>query len=293
MAQYPATPKWRRAINQLTANLLGARIASKLPGLAPSEQAALALRQQQVDARPATDVVFLIPLVRKKQVGDWSGVIKRLQQTIESFGDPSSGTWRALICCQDKPDLNWGPAVQFVPFETSFEGNDKWAKLNTLAHALPEHCADINTPFFAMSFDADDILMPDFVSEILEYQPTYGNLVTEGYVRDVSASRTAIARPQSLREPGQKAFWKLCGSCVALKVATDPTNLNFLAAMTAHEHRMFPYLARLAGRSLQPFPRPAVLYLLNHGENFGARRGRVGFKTRFVERFALKDDPFD
>jgi hypothetical protein len=60
--------------------------------------------------------------------------------------------------------------------------------------------------------------------------------------------------------------------------------------MTSHEHRMFPYLARLAGHSLAPLSRPSVLYVLNHGENFGVRRGRVGFKTRFVERFAV-DDP--
>jgi hypothetical protein len=32
-----------------------------------------------------------------------------------------------------------------------------------------------------------------------------------------------------------------------------------------------------------------VLYVLNHGENFGARRGRVSFKTRFVERFRIED----
>ena len=34
---------------------------------------------------------------------------------------------------------------------------------------------------------------------------------------------------------------------------------------------------------------PAVLYLINHGENFGVRRGRVSFKTRFVARHAIRD----
>ena len=52
---------------------------------------------------------------------------------------------------------------------------------------------------------------------------------------------------------------------------------------------MFPYLSRLAARPLTPFPFPAALYMLNHGENFGTRRGRVGFKPRFVERYQVKD----
>lgn len=60
--------------------------------------------------------------------------------------------------------------------------------------------------------------------------------------------------------------------------------------MSQHEHRMFPYLARLAGRPLTALQAPRVLYLLNHGENFGARRGRVSFKTRFVQRFRVTDD---
>jgi hypothetical protein len=64
----------------------------------------------------------------------------------------------------------------------------------------------------------------------------------------------------------------------------------FLRAMTQHEHRMFPYLAKLAGLRPAPLEPPSVLYVLNHGENFGARRGRVGFKTRFVKRFAVKDN---
>jgi hypothetical protein len=117
-----------------------------------------------------------------------------------------------------------------------------------------------------------------------------GYLVTRGYVLDATAGLWAEARPRSLAAPGQKAFWKLCGSCAAfgfdLRAVTDDAAL--IGAITAHEHRMFPYLARLAGRPLSPLARPSALYIVNHGDNFGARRGRTGFKTRFVRRFSLK-----
>jgi hypothetical protein len=88
----------------------------------------------------------------------------------------------------------------------------------------------------------------------------------------------------------RKPFWKLCGSCCAVRFDPEQAGaLPFLREMTQHEHRMFPYLAKLAGRRLTPLPRPSVLYVLNHGENFGARRGRVSFKARFVERFRITD----
>ena len=82
----------------------------------------------------------------------------------------------------------------------------------------------------------------------------------------------------------------LCGSCAALyHDPKEPASTAFLAEMTQHEHRMFPYLARLAGQPLVPLSRPSVLYMLNHGENFGARRGRVGYKTRFVQKYRITD----
>ncbi len=141
-----------------------------------------------------------------------------------------------------------------------------------------------------MSFDADDILRQGAVAEMLGRQAPGGYLVETGYVLDHATGQMALAGPRDLSTPMRKPFWKLCGSCVALRHDPDlPESVAFLRAMTSHEHRMFPYLAALAGRRLEPFEDPKVLYVLNHGENFGARRGRTSFKTRFVERFALSE----
>ena len=142
-----------------------------------------------------------------------------------------------------------------------------------------------------MSFDADDLLRQGTVQEMLSRQAKGGYLVQSGYVMDVSTGDIGLADNRSLSAPMRKPFWKMCGSCAALyHDPTLPESTAFLAEMTQHEHRMFPYLAALAGQPLQPLFRPSVLYMLNHGENFGARRGRVGYKTRFVQRYRI-DDP--
>lgn len=292
MSQAPATPKGRRRALLTLAALLGPRAVMDRPGLAASERAALRLRA----ARPATpperpETVFLIPLVGRAQVGDWDAVTGRLARTVASFRR-QDGAWRALVCGQDRPDLGpdigSDPRLRFLPFERRVDGNDKWEKLADLCAALP----GLGVPQgYAMPFDADDLLRPGTVAEMAARRAPGGYLARTGFVRDVSTGTVALAGPPGVAAPLRKPFWKLCGSCAAFAFdfRADTFDAEFLAAATAHEHRMFPYLSRLAGRPLAPLSRPSVLYELNHGENFGARRGRVGFKTRFVERFALRD----
>ncbi len=285
MAQAPATPKARRWLLRAAATLHPA-LAGRL-GPAASERAALALRAAKRPVRAAERLTFLIPLVGPGAVGDWTAVTTRLSATLQSLRDQTDPRWQAVICCQDRPPLPDDPRLSWLPFDDPTPGNDKWRKLAALCHHLPR--MDL-PPGYVMSFDADDLLHRGAVAEMLTRQAPGGYLVTQGFVMDHATGQVALAQPQSLAVPGQKALWKLCGSCAALyHDPAEPLSVQFLAAMTAHEHRMFPHLAALAGRRLQPLSMPAVLYVLNHGENFGARRGRVGFKTRFVDRFRLTD----
>jgi hypothetical protein len=256
--------------------------------MAASERAALALRALGVQQKTAQQVTFLVPMVGPDQVGDWDAVAARLRTTLEQFIAQDCANWRAAICCQAPPDLPDDPRITYLPFTDPTPGNDKWRKLRVLCEALPEL---VKTPGYAMSFDADDLLRQGTVREMLERQIPGGYLVQSGYVMDVSTGDIGLADTRSLSAPMRKPFWKLCGSCAALY--HDPfesASTAFLAEMTQHEHRMFPYLAALAGQPLTPLSRPSVLYMLNHGENFGARRGRVGYKTRFVKRYRI-DDP--
>jgi hypothetical protein len=285
VTQAPATSKAKRGALRAAAALAPGLARHLSP--APSERAALAARDRPLARPEAPEVVFLIPLVGRHQVGDWAAVSARLARTVESFRRQSSPRWRALVCGQDAPEgLPADERVRLLPFAARPAGNDKWAKLAALARALPGQGV---TRGYAMPFDADDLLAPDAVEEMVARRARGGYLATRGYVMDAGAGLWAEARPQSLAEPGQKAFWKLCGSCAAFGFDLRETaqDAALIGAITAHEHRMFPYLARLAGRPLAPLHGPAALYIVNHGENFGARRGRTGFKTRFVRRFAL------
>ncbi|SIS71891.1 hypothetical protein SAMN05421759_102609 [Roseivivax lentus] len=285
MAQVPATPKPRRWAHLLRAALLGSDRASARADLQRSETAALALRAARRGPGPAAEkVVFLMPLVSPDHVGDWEAVTARLARTLESFRAQDNPNWEAVICCQAAPPLPQDARIRHLPFDDPAPGNDKWRKLAALCDDL---AARDGPPAYVMSFDADDLLRQGVVAEMLVGGGD-GWLVERGFVRDVATGQVALAAPASLSAPRQRAFWKLCGSCMAVRHdPTLPESAAFLREMTQHEHRMFPYLARLAGLRLRALPRPSVMYELNHGENFGARRGRVSFKTRFVERFRV------
>ncbi|SHH00034.1 hypothetical protein [Marivita hallyeonensis] len=285
MAQVPAVPKLTRAWHLLRAEWLG-QIAPT-PGMAASENAALTLRAKSLEKSHADHLTFLIPLVGPHHVSDWDAVTHRLTATLGTFQRQTNPNWTVAICCQERPNLPDDPRISYLPFTDPAAGNDKWRKLRLLNEALPDLT---ETPGYVMSFDADDLLHPDTVDEMLTRQASGGYLVQSGLVMDVSTQEIALADTRSLSAPMRKPFWKLCGSCAALfHDPREPASTAFLTEMTQHEHRMFPYLARLAGQPLTPLSYPAVLYMLNHGENFGARRGRVGYKTRFVQKYHISD----
>ncbi|NVO27337.1 hypothetical protein HJ526_07910 [Donghicola sp. C2-DW-16] len=290
MAQVPATPKMRRFSLLTAARLFGPELLLRNSDLQASERAALALRAAKPAKAPENPVsVFLIPLVGPHHVGDWAAVCARLNATLRSFIAQTDTNWRVLICGQASPDLPDDPRITFVPFTTPVEGNDKWLKLCQLADTIPTLGI---AQGYAMSFDADDLAHPTLVQEMHDRRSAGGYLMTQGYVYDVGNNRIALAQPASPAQPLCKPFWKLCGSCAALAFdLTDQPEAEIarIAESTQHEHRMFPYLAQLAGRPLTPLSGPEALYLLNHGENFGARRGRVSFKQRFAERFQITD----
>lgn len=290
MAQIPATSKSARFRRRTCAAVLGAEwLLRHDRTLQPSERAALKARQTP-PKQPAQQVVFLIPLVGRHHVQDWQGTCTRLTATLTALLRQSNPNWQAVVCGQDRPtSLPDDHRITFLPFDTPVAGNDKWHKLAQLTTYLPHLGVAAG---YAMTFDADDIAHPYLVKEMLGNQAAGGYLAETGYVWDQGAATLALAGPRRWSMPLRKPFWKLCGSCAAVRfdLANGTVEIDYLREMSQHEHRMFPYLAQLAGRSLTPLQSPKVLYLLNHGENFGARRGRVSFKTRFVQRYRVKDD---
>ncbi len=288
MQQTPATPKTRRWCNLVLARL-GILQADLSVDLKASEHFALLLRQKKRSrTSTASQVVFLLPLVRRAQVSDWSIVESNLSKTLKCLLKQTNPNWVAIIYSQDKPNMPDDRRIHFLQYETSITGNDKWAKLAELINYFPKVAKPSG---YVMTFDADDLAHRDLVHTFLTIQHPNGYLIDHGIVHDISAGTFGQAGSPTLDQPLRKPFWKLCGSCATFRYDPNEHKLmqDFLRATFQHEHRMFPYLASLAGRPLHSLKDNLVIYEFNHGENFGLRRNRGNYKSRFVERYRIKD----
>lgn len=287
MQKVPATPKLRQLRNLFLAHFKRL-MAGKDPEFQLSEQLALELRSQKRSYQsPALQVVFLIPLVKREHVRDWSVVETHLQQTLTSFLHQSDPNWIAIICGQDRPELPNDNRVQFLNFDDPISGNDKWAKLAKLVTYFPK----ITHPAgYVMTFDADDLAHCDLVKTYLSLQHPNGYVIDHGIVHDIGAGLYGQAGSPNLLHPLRKPFWKLCGSCAAFRYDPNEPKIfwQFLKETTQHEHRMFPYLAKLTGRPLLRLKNNLIIYEMNHGENFGPRLRNGDFKLRFVKRYLIK-----
>lgn len=288
MQQAPATPKIKRWRNLGLARL-GILKADQNASLQPSERLALMVRgEKRARQSTASQVVFLLPLVRREHVSDWSLVEDNLLKTLMSFVNQSDPNWIAIICGQDRPSLPNDKRIHFLPFDQPITGNDKWAKLAKLVEYFPKLARPSG---YVMTFDADDLAHRDLVKQYLSIQHPNGYIIEHGIVHDIAADLYGQAGRPNLLNPLRKPFWKLCGSCAAFRYDPNEPKLlhRLITEITQHEHRMFPYLAKLAGRSLCSLQNTMIMYEFNHGQNFGLRRNRGSFKSRFIKRYRIND----
>jgi len=288
MQQAPATPKIKRWRNLGLARL-GILKADQNASLQPSERLALMVRgEKRARQSTAAQVVFLLPLVRREHVSDWSLVEDNLLKTLMSFVNQSDPNWIAIICGQDRPSLPNDKRIHFLPFDQPITGNDKWAKLAKLVEYFPKLARPSG---YVMTFDADDLAHRDLVKQYLSIQHPNGYIIEHGIVHDIAADLYGQAGRPNLLNPLRKPFWKLCGSCAAFRYDPNEPKLlrRLITEITQHEHRMFPYLAKLAGRSLCSLQNTMIMYEFNHGQNFGLRRNRGSFKSRFIKRYRINN----
>ncbi len=288
MQEAPATSKAKRWLNLALADL-GLLRQGDISGLQTAEKLALKIRHQKnLRKSKATQVVFLLPLVRKSHVSSWSTVEANLANTIDCFINQTDPNWIIIICGQDKPNLTKDDRIHFLPYKRATTGNDKWAKLSELVSFFPK----ISQPSgYVMTFDADDLAHRNLVQIFLSLQNPNGYLIDNGIVYDTAADTFGQAGRPTLTKPLCKPFWKLCGSCAAFRYDSNEKILltDFIRATSQHEHRMFPYLASLAGRPLSVLKKNLVIYKINHGENFDPRLNKGRFKIHFVRRFPITD----
>lgn len=284
MSEQSILAKLRRRAMTFMLRLSGPTILARFARLTDPERAALASHRSR-DIGVAPTVVFAIPIVGKHQVEDWAVIESTLAQTLASILHQDCKNTCVMICGQDRPDqLPNDPRVHFVGFPDRPTTHDKVPKLVALAAALPKIGVDRG---LYMPFDGDDLLEKGAIAAM--QTGGTGFLVENGYIQNAATGEIAPTARRTLSLPGQKPFWKFCGSCAAFPYVLDDTgkDVDMFQGLARHEHRLYPYLAGLAGMTLIAGAVPSVLYLINHGENFETRRGRGGFKQRFVERFKV------
>ena len=183
MQQAPATTKIKRWRN-LGLVRLGILNADQNASLQPSERLALMVRgEKRARQSTASQVVFLLPLVRREQVSDWSLVEDNLLKTLMSFVNQSDPNWIALICGQDRPSLPNDERIHFFPFDQPITGNDKWAKLAKLVEYFPKLARPSG---YVMTFDADDLAHDLTHVSSLRYNTPMAYLIEQGVVRGIA-----------------------------------------------------------------------------------------------------------
>lgn len=221
--------------------------------------------------KPDPLILWLIPMVGRANAGDWARACEVLAETLASIEAVRYANWKVLLCSQDRPEgFVDGPRHEFVqapPQDMSKGISDQ----NIKARLLAEHAARTCHGFAYVShLDADDLIHPDLPGWIAADNNGSGYIVESGYMLDAGSGR--IARLGIA--PGESVFWKHCGSCGYFAVDFGRQRFPaFHLRLIGKGHKNYTGRSARLGRPLAPVPFPAMIYLVNHGENMQSRRG--------------------
>ena len=222
---------------------------------------------------------FFVPLKPRRTCSDWVGAQANLRRTVASAlaaatGQPAS----VLVVCHDEPDLEGldSPALHVLrapfpePVGLPEAAGDKARKRRFAAAVLRR--AMVEDELYAMFLDADDLVHRDLVRYVLDGgKASY--LIDEGYVADLAHR---VLRHRTL------GFSRSCGSSFVCRFTREelPARWDDLDApfsqfgappdKPGHEH----YDQVAAGLARPPIlvPFPAVVYVVNHGDNLWSSR---------------------
>lgn len=229
------------------------------------------------------EILFCVPVKGKAIANDWRQVQRNLGVTLHSLIDQTDGRWRAVVCCQDRPDLPVDPRIEFFAYPVPAEPNtmDKRGKIRAIYR---HHAERQGWDGYAFVLDADDVLHPRLVEHFLTDRSRSGYILTRGYVYDVGADLLAVSQPRSVQRPLAKPFFRMCGSCSAIRfdLREGPGFLEMLKSRGWHRHQKS--LLKAFGVMLEDVPFPAALYVVNHGDNFLLLQGRDEEKTDYTRR---------
>jgi hypothetical protein len=219
--------------------------------------------------------MFAIPFGARCVTLDWDRACASLAWTLRSVLNQSDPDSYVGVCCHDIPDLpadirdrvNIMEADFPSPTERSKYGDDKRRKKEKLAGILSQMGGGY---FFGL--DCDDLVSRDLVAYARQEGDANGYLIEAGYAFDEKANNLAPI-------PGTPGTWQgrplhqVCGSCAILNLS--PSELpggklfrrNEGLFLRMKQHGRYGVDATAIGRPLKPIPFPAVVYVLNTGNN--------------------------
>jgi len=232
---------------------------------------------------PDAELLFCVPVKGKAVSNDWNQVNRNLNLTLQSLLDQTDRRWRAIVCCQDQPDLPGDPRIAYLAYPVAAERGkmDKRLKHNAM---YEHHSRREGWDGYVFNLDADDIVHPGLVEHFLTDRSRSGYILPRGYLYDVGADSLGSLQPPSLLRPWAKQFYRACGSCSAVRVdlRDGPAFLRLLTSRGKHRHQK--RLLEAFGVALEDVDFPAAVYVVNHGDNEQLRRGNIDSKTRYVQR---------
>jgi len=243
-------------------------------------------------AAPDADVTvrFVIPLVARARARDWARVTAHLSATLAALDRQTSDAWTATICGQDRPEgiAFDGARLRFLPFpiRAPRKGSDKPRKQRFL---IRDAAAGRPVDGYIFFLDADDILHPGLVAHIAGDNNGHGYTIPRGYVVDLAARRIAPAFPPEETGRDTLPLHRLCGSSAALRFDLRAGRHHAVPAFERGPHGETAERVRRFGLNLAPVPFPAVLYVVNHGDNLQIRRGKGHTKTAYLDDHALPE----
>jgi len=231
---------------------------------------------------PQIPFMFAIPFGARCVTLDWDRACSSLAWTLRSVLNQSDPDFYVGVCCHDIPDL---PAdirdrVNIVeadfpsPTERSKYGDDKGRKKDKLAGILSKMGGG-----YYFGLDCDDLVSRDLVAYARAEGDANGYLIEAGYALDEKANNLAPI-------PGAPGTWQgrplhqVCGSCAILNLSVSELpggelfrrNEGLFRRMK--QHGRYGVDAEAIGRPLKPIPFPAIVYVLNTGNNVSYTVGR-------------------
>ena len=241
---------------------------------------------------PSEDVLvrFIIPLISKKKARNWQTVCENLNRTIGSLRGQTSGRWKAIVTCQDRPDgIAFDDQVRFLPYPipANVRSTDQPAKQRHLIRAASQLDRSDGYIYF---LDADDILHPDLVEYIVSDNNGHGYTITRGYMIDFAA-RKAVPLGHGPNE--QYLFREANGSSAALRFDMRTNRALCGPAFKRGPHSQTHRRAAEYGLDLAQVPFACALYVFNHGDNMQLHRGVSGWKEDLLAAARTTPDEWD